>query len=103
MVKLPFLSKAWPSCNQPRTLSFRDNNNMFKAIYSDTPTTTTQDYSILSTNSSESASFSTLTSEDSGGDCSIETVIQGLRSKRLFFEPGESSENKEKDDDDASS
>ncbi|KAF5750564.1 putative Ovate family protein 13 [Tripterygium wilfordii] len=92
-MKLSFLSKAWPSCNQPRTLSFRE----FKTINSayvvdavDTTTTTTHDYSILSTNSLESPSFSTLMSEDSGGDCSIERMIQGLRSERLFFEPGES-------------
>ncbi|EHA8592046.1 putative Transcription repressor OFP13 [Cocos nucifera] len=39
--------------------------------------------------SEESESFSTA-SEDSGGDSS-ETVVRGLRSDRLFFEPGDTS------------
>ncbi|KAF2307697.1 hypothetical protein GH714_030914 [Hevea brasiliensis] len=44
------------------------------------------------TNSSESASFSTASDESAGADePSLETVIQGLRSERLFFEPGETS------------
>ncbi|KAK6933569.1 Ovate protein family, C-terminal [Dillenia turbinata] len=83
--KAPF---QWPSCKHPKTLSFRAGDNMFKTINSvffdsldriDTPES-------WFTTTSESASFST-TSEDSGGD-SLETVIRGVRSERLFFEPG---------------
>ncbi|KAF5183419.1 transcription repressor OFP13, partial [Thalictrum thalictroides] len=48
----------------------------------------------LFTNSSESASFSTV-SEDSTGE-SLELVIKGLRSERLFFEPGDSNSILEK-------
>lgn len=78
-MKLPFLSKIsktdssssssswpWPAyCHQPKTLSFRITQN--------TPT--------------ESASFC----NESDDEPSLETVIKGLRSERLFFEPGETS------------
>lgn len=108
-MKLPFLSKInttdssrsssssssswpWPAyCQQPKTLSFRTSENMFKTLNSayidvvDTPAES------CFTNSSESASFSTASDDQSGaGDPAIETVIRGLRSERLFFEPGES-------------
>lgn len=110
-MKLPFLSKnthtlaksssswPWPSCHQTRTLSFRnynDNNStngaMFKTInlaYLDAETT---ESSLFTNTSSESAtaSFSTASEECSNGD-PVETVIRGLRSERLFFEPGETS------------
>lgn len=39
------------------------------------------------TNSSESASFST-ESEENSGEESLETIVRGARSERLFFEPG---------------
>ncbi|XWS43364.1 hypothetical protein CRYUN_Cryun16bG0096800 [Craigia yunnanensis] len=100
-MKLPFLSKnnsvqaksswPWPSCHQPRTLSFRTDDSLLKTINStfldaiieaETPES-------WFSNSSESASFSTA-SDESGGD-PVETVIRGLRSERLFFEPGETS------------
>ncbi|KAL5710466.1 hypothetical protein ACHQM5_021023 [Ranunculus cassubicifolius] len=97
----------WPSCKQPRTHSFRVGGEeiMFKtvnSVYFDggetitTPTTTTTrtPESSWFTNSSESASFSTV-SEDSAGE-SVETVIKGLRSERLFFEPGDSNSILEK-------
>ncbi|CAL9026334.1 unnamed protein product [Prunus brigantina] len=105
-MKLPFLSKnteasrysfssssstwPWPSCSQPRTLSFRRGNDIFKTInsaYFDTSTTEViETPDSFFTNSSESCpSFSTA-SEDSGLD-PVETVIKGLRSERLFFEP----------------
>ncbi|KAJ6361897.1 hypothetical protein OIU78_002326 [Salix suchowensis] len=41
------------------------------------------------TDSCESASFSTASDDQSGAGDPIETVIKGLRSERLFFEPGE--------------
>ncbi|TYJ39701.1 hypothetical protein E1A91_A04G087400v1 [Gossypium mustelinum] len=85
-MKLPFLSNnnsvqaasswSWPSCQQqPRTLSFR----------ADVSATTPQ--SGFST-SSESPSCGC--GYEFGGD-PVETVVKGLRSDRLFFEPGESS------------
>lgn len=42
------------------------------------------------TNSSDCASFSTA-SEDSGADPTVEAVTRGLRSERLFFQPGKTS------------
>ncbi|KAA8516790.1 hypothetical protein F0562_017100 [Nyssa sinensis] len=93
-MKLPFPFKnaettsswPWPSCGSPKTLSFRADNDLFKMINSafvDTPESSV-------TNSSESRRFSTAASDDaSGGGESVEMVIKGLRSERLFFEPGE--------------
>ncbi|XP_022744902.1 transcription repressor OFP13-like [Durio zibethinus] len=102
-MKPPFLSNSknnsvqaksswlWPSCHQPRTRSFRTDDSLIKTINS-----TYLDAIIEAetpdpwfSNSSESASFSTA-SDESGGD-PVETVIRGLRSERLFFEPGETS------------
>ncbi|KAJ4705365.1 Transcription repressor OFP13 [Melia azedarach] len=103
-MKLPFLSKTnsswpWPSCQQPRTLSFRTTNPnkinmMFKTLnsaYCDVSNDVETTESSMFTNTSESttASFSTASDESSGD--SVETVIRGLRSERLFFEPGETS------------
>nr|XP_004497706.1 transcription repressor OFP15 [Cicer arietinum] len=66
------LSWAWPSCNnQPKTLSFRANKN---DVVSN---------NVLETSKSQSTEFAF---EDS-----IETVIRGFRSDRLFFEPNETS------------
>ncbi|XWS56047.1 hypothetical protein CRYUN_Cryun09bG0053100 [Craigia yunnanensis] len=102
-MKLPFLSNSdhngvqaksswsWPSCHQPRTRSFRTDDSLFKTInsaYLDAIIEAETPESWFS-NSSESASFSTA-SDESGGD-PVETVIRGLRSERLFFEPGETS------------
>ncbi|KAM1093537.1 hypothetical protein ACFX2B_008531 [Malus domestica] len=115
-MKLPFLSKntselsrssssssspwPWPSCAQTRTLSFRTGNDIFKTInsaYFDTTNPTTDLVLVHSTpnsfftnsSSDECPIFSTA-SEDSrggGGEDAIESVIKGLRSERLFFEP----------------
>ncbi|KAJ4970241.1 hypothetical protein NE237_003340 [Protea cynaroides] len=84
-------SWIWPSCKQSKTFSFRaDDDKVYKtvnSVYIDGGDVVTTPESWF-TNSSESASFSTV-SEDSGGEW-VETVIRGLRSERLFFEPGES-------------
>ncbi|XP_043691577.1 transcription repressor OFP13-like [Telopea speciosissima] len=92
MKVLPWSSSSsswpWPSCKQPKTLSFRADDNMFKtvnSVYIDAGEVVTTPESWF-TNSSESASFSTV-SEESGGEW-VETMIRGLRSERLFFEPG---------------
>ncbi|XP_043725800.1 transcription repressor OFP13-like [Telopea speciosissima] len=86
-------SWSWPSCQQqPKTFSFRVEDNIFKtvnSVYIDAGDVVTTPESSMFTNSSESASFST-ESEVSGGGEWIETVIRGLRSERLFFEPGDS-------------
>lgn len=97
----------WPSCTHPKTESFRIvvGDDMFKtvnSIYFDAGgdnsnhngNAITTPESPWFTNSSESASFSTV-SEDSTGE-SLETVIRGLRSERLFFEPGDSNSILEK-------
>ncbi|KAL4377509.1 hypothetical protein GQ457_02G024140 [Hibiscus cannabinus] len=73
-MKVPFLSSTssiqarsswpWPSCQQPRTLSFRRDDEP------ETPPSGPGD-------------------DDDGDGDPVETVIQGLvRSERLFFEPG---------------
>ncbi|XP_015876507.3 transcription repressor OFP13 [Ziziphus jujuba] len=85
-----------PSCNHPKTLSFRapgHGDDIFKTVNSvffdpvleqgvETPES-------WFTNSSESASFST-ESEEFDGE-SLEMVVRGARSERLFFEPGDTS------------
>ncbi|XVE75890.1 hypothetical protein DITRI_Ditri12bG0128200 [Diplodiscus trichospermus] len=99
-MKLPFLSKSnsvqaksswpWPSCHQPRTLSFRTDDSLFKTLnsaYSDAINNEAETPELWFSNSSESASFST---DECRGD-PVENVIRGLRSERLFFEPGETS------------
>ncbi|PNT32744.2 hypothetical protein POPTR_006G205500v4 [Populus trichocarpa] len=109
-MKLPFLSKIntntdqskrplwpWPTyCHQPRTLSFsfRTSDGMFKTINSAFLDATNNDVVDSTpeswfTKSCESASFSTASDDQSGAIDPIETVIRGLRSERLFFEPGE--------------
>ncbi|KAI3783659.1 hypothetical protein L1987_42745 [Smallanthus sonchifolius] len=91
----------WPSCNNPKTLSFRadSNNMMFKtvnSVYFDPKYTlhaeeeayvTTHDSCF--TNSSESASMSTESEEYlNTNEYSLETIVRGARSERLFFELG---------------
>ncbi|OIW16541.1 hypothetical protein TanjilG_00050 [Lupinus angustifolius] len=85
-------SWAWPSCHQPRTLSFRTNNNnnkeenavMFKTINSAyLESESSKSFFTEESRDEESASFSTCSEE--------ETMIRGLRSDRLFFEPDETS------------
>ncbi|XP_059665882.1 transcription repressor OFP13 [Cornus florida] len=92
-MKLPFLSKnketghpwQWHSCKHPKTLSFRAGDNMFKTVNSVFFDPEMPESSWF-TNSSESPSFST-ESEESAGE-SLEVIIRGVQSDRLFFEPG---------------
>ncbi|KAE8655562.1 Transcription repressor OFP13 [Hibiscus syriacus] len=91
-MKLPALFKAkepwqWPSCKQPKTLSFRAGDDVFKTVNSmffdaNTGVETPESWF---THSSESASFST---ESDRAVESLEVVVHGARSERLFFEPG---------------
>ncbi|KAJ0088763.1 hypothetical protein Patl1_32675 [Pistacia atlantica] len=89
-------SWPWPSCHQPRTLSFRTNNN----IIIDNNTDTTKMFKTINsawfttTSDSAAASFSAASEQESRAvDSSVESVIKGLKSEteRLFFEPGETS------------
>lgn len=89
-------SWAWPSCHQPKTLSFRQytknntNKNDVNAVIDDVVLETTESFFTESLHS-ESFSFSTVSEESRLGVDPIETVIRGLRSERLFFEPDETS------------
>ncbi|KAA8539103.1 hypothetical protein F0562_025795 [Nyssa sinensis] len=98
-MKLPSLFKnketkepwQWPSCKHPKTLSFRAGEDVFKTVNSVffDPADGVETPNSWFTNSSETESFST-ESEDSGGEPS-EVIIRGVRSERLFFEPGDTS------------
>lgn len=106
-MKLPnflFMERAppswpWPTCGSPKTLSFRassgNTNHVFKTINSAFIETNCQD-------SIDPLPESATLPEEEGddGDESIEMVIRGLRSERLFFEPGETSSILDKREDD---
>ncbi|CAN4114441.1 unnamed protein product [Withania somnifera] len=92
-------SWQWPFCAHSKTLSFRandNNSNIFKpmnSIFLD-PSTDHHHHGVVEmettpeswfTNSSASASFST--ESDETGEPSMELIIKGVRSERLFFEP----------------
>ncbi|OMO68503.1 hypothetical protein COLO4_29618 [Corchorus olitorius] len=130
MKLIPFLSSKsnsntswpWPSCHQPRTLSFRTENNnetLFKTINSayldaivEAEAETPESWFSTSSKSASSFEYSTTASDESQGTTHdpVETVIRGLRSEteRLFFKPGETSSileeatttTKQSDDDD---
>ncbi|QCD98096.1 Ovate protein family [Vigna unguiculata] len=84
-------SWPWPSCHQPRTLSFRDQNDVaFKTInpaYFDMPESSRSFFTV----SPDSGSFSTASEEDSRRPDSLETLIRPLRSDRFFFHPDQTS------------
>ncbi|CAI9773069.1 unnamed protein product [Fraxinus pennsylvanica] len=81
----------WPSCKQPKTLSFRAGDDIFKTVNSVfyDPSNGVATPESWFTNSSECASFSTESEENSGGDQSLEKIIRGARSEssRLLFKP----------------
>ena len=106
-MKLPFLSKKkdvatrhpwqWALCKQPKTLSFRASDDMFKTVNSaffgfsgevETPES-------LFTSLLESTSFSTQSEDQDdsklGPTTTDETLVRGAQapSERLFFEPGD--------------
>ncbi|XP_017701755.2 transcription repressor OFP13 [Phoenix dactylifera] len=92
MSSSPSSSWAWPSCKQPRTLSFRavgdgDGDAVHKTVRS--AHFDSSESCFTTSSAMESESFSTV-SEASGGE-TVEAVIRGLRSDRLFFEPGSTS------------
>ncbi|RDX77771.1 Transcription repressor OFP13, partial [Mucuna pruriens] len=82
-------SWAWPSCHQPRTLSFRAAANNLDDVVFKSPLAVETSESFF-TESPTSLSFSTASEESRGAD-PIEAVIRGLRSERLFFEADETS------------
>ncbi|KAJ3677928.1 hypothetical protein LUZ60_001731 [Juncus effusus] len=96
-------SWQWPSCNQPRTSSFRDislsfiNSNYNKTI-SSTYIDSTDSCFTQSSTLTESESFST---ESEPSDMA-ESVIHAVKSDRLFFEPGSTSSIVDQDQDDSS-
>ncbi|GAB2300742.1 hypothetical protein Dimus_034779 [Dionaea muscipula] len=119
-MKLPFLSTSsssdhhqlplpkapaysawqWPACAHLETLSFRAaaedaaSTSTSKPLPSASANESTP-LSCFSNSSPESSGSFSTRSEESGSD-RIETVIRGLSSDRLFFEPGESNSILEK-------
>ncbi|KAK6233785.1 hypothetical protein QUC31_006191 [Theobroma cacao] len=96
-MKLPALFKhkearepwQWPSCKHPKTLSFRAGDDVFKTVNSVffEPIDGVETPESWFTKSPESASFSTESDQEFDGE-SLEMVVRGARSERLFFEPG---------------
>ncbi|GFZ02540.1 ovate family protein 15 [Actinidia rufa] len=87
-MKLPFPFKTtettsswpWPSCGNPKTLSFRASDDMLKTLNS------SHELDAATTDSPE------LDAAGTGGGKSVEAVIRGLlRSERLFFDPAQTS------------
>ena len=87
-MKLPFLFKTtettsswpWPSCGNPKTISFRASNDTLKTMNS------SHEPNAATTDSPE------LDAAGTGGGKSVEAVIRGLlRSERLFFDPAQTS------------
>ena len=81
--------QKWPSCKHPNTLSFRAGDDVIKTVNSVffDPSEGVETPESWFTDSSETTSFST-ESEDCDGE-SLEVVVRGVRSERLFFEPGD--------------
>ncbi|RDX94641.1 Transcription repressor OFP13, partial [Mucuna pruriens] len=88
-----------PSCGNSKTLSFRGgSDDMFKTVNSVffDPSESTNETSWFTT-SSESASISTESEDYYNCDGeSLEMLVRGVRSERLFFEPGDTSSILEK-------
>jgi uncharacterized protein (TIGR01568 family) len=85
-------SWPWPYCHQPKTLSFRAENNInkddtFKIINSAYLDTSEESSLTVSQNSDSTSSKPSF--EESKQNDSVETVIRGLSSDRFFFEPDE--------------
>ncbi|KAK7269722.1 hypothetical protein RIF29_22456 [Crotalaria pallida] len=92
-----------PSCSHPpKTLSFRAGDDIFKTVnsvfFDPSPETNIESTpESWFTTSSESASFSTESEEYCQYDGeSLEMLVRGVRSERLFFEPGDTSSILEK-------
>ncbi|XP_062091734.1 transcription repressor OFP13 [Humulus lupulus] len=91
--------RQWPSCNHPKTISFRLSDDIYRTVnsvfFDSNDVASTAAAAVVETpeswftNSSESASFSTESEEYFAGE-SLETVVRAARSERLFFEPGTS-------------
>lgn len=90
----------WPSCNHPKTLSFRaTNDHVFKTVNSvflDTSDGLHTPDSWFTNSSSDAASTTDDHSDDTNintaTETAVETIIRHVRSsERLFFEPGETS------------
>ncbi|GAV71218.1 Ovate domain-containing protein [Cephalotus follicularis] len=84
----------WPSCNHPRTLSFRAGDDIFKTVnsvfFDPVDGVETPGSWFTKTSSYESSNLST-ESGDFDGE-SLEMVVRGVtRSERLFFQPDDTS------------
>ncbi|XP_073147960.1 transcription repressor OFP15-like [Henckelia pumila] len=98
-MKLPFPLKStenaapwlWPTCvNNPRTLSFRSkysNESTYKITNHDSTPPDSFLSAVASFNSENLSNPNDIINEESAATA----VIQGLKSNRLFFEPGETS------------
>ncbi|OAY45718.1 transcription repressor OFP13 [Manihot esculenta] len=91
--KLPHPWQTWAHpCKHPKTHSLRFEDDIFKtvnSVYFD-PADGVETPESWFTNSSETGSLSTDQSEHFDGQ-SLEVVVRGVKSERLFFEPGETS------------
>ncbi|XP_059627218.1 transcription repressor OFP13-like [Cornus florida] len=93
-MKIPSLFKnketrppwQWPLCKHPNTHSFRAGDGVLKAMDSAffNPSDEVETPESWFTKSSDTASFTTDQSEDFGGE-SLEVIIRGVQSERLFF------------------
>lgn len=101
-----FRPKFIPSCGHSKTISFRcgttGNDEIFKTVnsvfFDPVSESVVETPKSWFTTSSESASFST-ESEDIfcyNNDESLDMLVRGARSERLFFEPGDTSSILEK-------
>ncbi|KAK7343378.1 hypothetical protein VNO77_12067 [Canavalia gladiata] len=100
-LKVPSLFKhhPWqqfmPSCGHSKTLSFRAGDEIFKTVNSvffEPSESIVETPKSWFTTSSESASISTESEEYCYCDGeSLEMLVRGVRSERLFFEPGDTS------------
>ncbi|XP_061370449.1 transcription repressor OFP13-like [Gastrolobium bilobum] len=89
--------KLLPSCGQQKTLPFKAGDDIFKKVNTvffdpdhEINTVETTPHESCFTTSSESASFSADSEHNYDGE-SLEMFLRGVRSERLFFEPGNTS------------
>ncbi|KAI4347771.1 hypothetical protein L6164_008554 [Bauhinia variegata] len=97
--------QLFPSCGHSKTLSFRSGDEIFKTVnsifFDPSERTVETPESWFTNSSSESASFTTESAENcccnyhQDGE-SLEMLVRGAKSERLFFEPGDTSSILEK-------
>ncbi|KAI6670054.1 hypothetical protein NL676_004939 [Syzygium grande] len=87
----------WPSCKHPKTLSFRaagDDDQIFKTVNS-VFLDSEMPESLFTTTSEEPEESASLSTESDAvidvAEASVEVLVRGARSERLFFEPDDTS------------